>query len=798
MQQARKLVLCLVTGALMVGLFPVSAQAESPAEPSLNPASQTAAAPEHLPPETSSEPSEVPSQAPSDSPVTPSTMIGVDKTASGVELTDLAVETNTEAYTDVIAHALADATGPFSLFALSWVSLPANAEARVRTLADSGWTDWLEIHVSVGESLVGADSRQSSEAMWVGISHGFELEITGAGEATDVQVTLVNPAASLNILNTQTQASKAIESPSGYVQQPTMVSRASWGAMAQDDCGMELYDGTIVAVSIHHTAGSNDYGASDVPGILRSIQAYHEVTLKWCDIGYNFLVDKFGTIYEGRGGGISIPIHGAHSGEWNSNTTGIAMMMNTETYDPSTAVVDSVAKVAAWKLANNYRDPLGVVTIANKTINVIFGHGDVQATACPGKYMKAKMASLRTQVAALVNAAQPSPIKAKWEEMGVSLVGQPYHLESSIGTGRFTAFTSGYRIFWSAATGAVPVWVPGAMGSYYIANSGPLGALGFPVDAEARLADGTSYQAFEKGWLTWTEVGGIVVQDSEGGRLPGALVTGVLLSGQVALGSTLTAKVTVIPTDATLSYQWLRDGKPISGATDPTRTVTGADMCHSLSVKVSTEFGSKTSASVTPGFSDVSSGHTFYSSICWAANKGVTTGTAVEGTYSPSNPVNRGAMAQFLYRLAGSPSWTAPTVSPFVDVPTSHQFYSAITWLYSQRVTVGVVVNGKVYYQPANTVNRGSMSVFMYRLAGKPAWAAPVSSPFADVAKTHDFYSTITWLANQKITVGSTVDGKFVYQPANAVNRGSMAAFMQRLTKTQLQCGTYANAVGCE
>ena len=196
-------------------------------------------------------------------------------------------------------------------------------------------------------------------------------------------------------------------------------------------------------------------------------------------------------------------------------------------------------------------------------------------------------------------------------------------------------------------------------------------------------------------------------------------------------------------------------------------------------------------------FVDVPSDYVFAGAICWAAENGITKGTGDGSTYSPTNSVNRGSMAAFLYRLAGSPKWDAPKTSPFVDVPTDHAFYSPITWLYSQGVTVGVKIDGKMYYQPSNVVNRGSMSAFLYRLSDRPYWEAPAKSPFTDVSRSHQFYLSITWLADTKITVGSTVNGKLVYQPSNPVNRGSMAAFMNRLSKAQLMCTKYTNAVGC-
>jgi hypothetical protein len=196
-------------------------------------------------------------------------------------------------------------------------------------------------------------------------------------------------------------------------------------------------------------------------------------------------------------------------------------------------------------------------------------------------------------------------------------------------------------------------------------------------------------------------------------------------------------------------------------------------------------------------FSDVPTTHTFYAAICWAAAAGVTQGVGDGSTYAPSNPVNRGSMAAFLYRLAGSPAWTAPKTSPFVDVPTTHTFYKAITWLYDQGITVGVTMGGKSYYQPANAVNRGSMAAFLKRVAGNPAWTAPRVSPFADVPTSHTFYAPITWLADTGITQGVVIGGKMSYAPGNPVNRGSMAAFMSRLAKQHLACAVYADAVDC-
>ena len=278
----------------------------------------------------------------------------------------------------------------------------------------------------------------------------------------------------------------------------------------------------------------------------------------------------------------------------------------------------------------------------------------------------------------------------------------------------------------------------------------------------------------------------------------------VTTNGTVAVGKTLkvTAK-TVNPSNSTLSYQWYRGSTAIAGATSASYTLTWDDMCKQVSAKVTASASgytssAKQSASTTLRFTDVGSSHLFYSSICWVANNRITTGSNAAGTkYAPANAVNRGSMAAFLYRLAGSPKWTPPAKSPFVDVKTNHKFYSAITWLYAQRITVGVSIKGKLYYQPSNPVNRGSMSAFLYRMAGSPTWKPPSKSPFTDITKSHQFYSSVTWLAATKITVGSTVNGKLVYKPSNAVNRGSMSAFLNRLSNSKLHCGRFPNGVGC-
>lgn len=185
------------------------------------------------------------------------------------------------------------------------------------------------------------------------------------------------------------------------------------------------------------------------------------------------------------------------------------------------------------------------------------------------------------------------------------------------------------------------------------------------------------------------------------------------------------------------------------------------------------------------GFADVLPGAQFSAEIYWLAKKGISTGWVESNgsrTFRPVQPVNRDAMAAFLYRLAGSPAYTPPASSPFTDVPVRTQFYKEITWLASKGVSTGWVEGGgSRTFRPVQPVNRDAMAAFMYRFANSPSFVAPANSPFSDVPVGTQFYKEITWLASTAISSGWTeTDGSKTYRPVQPVNRDAMAAFMFR------------------
>ncbi|WP_243753254.1 S-layer homology domain-containing protein [Paenarthrobacter sp. MSM-2-10-13] len=139
-------------------------------------------------------------------------------------------------------------------------------------------------------------------------------------------------------------------------------------------------------------------------------------------------------------------------------------------------------------------------------------------------------------------------------------------------------------------------------------------------------------------------------------------------------------------------------------------------------------------------------------------------------------------MAAFLYRHAGSPAFTPPTVSPFTDVPVEAAFYKEITWLASTGISTGWALDGGVReYRPLSPIARDAMAAFLYRYADKPAFTAPPVSPFTDVPAGGGFYTEITWLAGAGISTGwDAGNGARQYRPFDGIARDAMAAFLYR------------------
>ncbi|MFD7204104.1 peptidoglycan recognition protein [Streptomyces sp. NPDC059893] len=193
---------------------------------------------------------------------------------------------------------------------------------------------------------------------------------------------------------------------------PRIVTRKGWGA---DETLREAnfgYTSKVKAVFVHHSVTGNNYSCSQAPSVIRGIYRYHVKSMGWRDIGYNFLVDKCGNIYEGRAGGVAKPVKGAHTLGFNTNSMGVAVLGTFSSSKPPAAAVTGLARLAAWKLGLYGGNPSGKTYLTSAggnlyrkgesvRLNVISGHRDGFATECPGRLLYDKLGTARSTSASL-------------------------------------------------------------------------------------------------------------------------------------------------------------------------------------------------------------------------------------------------------------------------------------------------------------------------------------------------------------------------------------------------------------
>ncbi|WP_311358918.1 N-acetylmuramoyl-L-alanine amidase [Actinomyces oris] len=330
-----------------------------------------------------------------------------------------------------------------------------------------------------------------------------------------------------------------------------VTTRAEWGANASYMSWDPEY-ARAGHVVVHHTAGTNSYSAGQSASIVRGIYYYHAVTLDWGDIGYNFLVDKFGTVFEGRSGSVAAPAGkmsiGAHARGVNTGTMGISMMGDYSAVSPSDAQLSSVGKMAGWFLKRaGISDVTGWAGLhvwtteryqAGSTISMprILGHRDVGYTTCPGNVGYSKLDAIRAiakaQGAAPQGGSSSAPSTVAQDHPGAVALRSALGVNGWIGAatsgvqastkgGVFQRFKHGVG-YWSPATGAQFVGEPvlSAWGGYGYQT----GSMGYPRSGGVVGIDGSRHQIFEGGIAYWRP----------GGRV--SFIHGSILSAWAAFG----------------------------------------------------------------------------------------------------------------------------------------------------------------------------------------------------------------------------------------------------------------------
>jgi hypothetical protein len=293
---------------------------------------------------------------------------------------------------------------PFTLVGLHWRGR-GRVAFRTRTI-EGRWSGWRQAapEEEDGPSPGSPELRPRAgwrigNPWWVGPSDRIEVRRTG--DVSRVRAYLVwSPAVLV-----------PFRRPAA-TEQPAIVPRLSWGANETIRKSPPAYAPRIRFAVVHHTAGRNGYTQAEAAAIVKGIQLYHVQGNGWNDIGYNLLVDRFGTVYEGRYGGVDKAVVGAHARGFNTGSAGIALLGTYGSTAPSRAALDALTELLAWRLDLAHVDPLALLTALSGgneryrpsvpvLLRTVSGHRDTGFTECPGASLYSRLNALAAAAAKL-------------------------------------------------------------------------------------------------------------------------------------------------------------------------------------------------------------------------------------------------------------------------------------------------------------------------------------------------------------------------------------------------------------
>src|SRR5450759_920759 len=299
-----------------------------------------------------------------------------------------------------------DVAGTVTVVGVTWPkgATSAKAEYQIRTFSGTTWSQWQSLGVLDGgpDSTKAVSATSGTDPYVITSASKYEVRslTTDASLPTAATVQAVDPGTS-----SADNAQQAPGAAAAATSKPTIYTRAQWGANESLMTWTPSY-GNIQVGFVHHTVDANDYTAAQVPAMIRGIYAYHAQTLGWGDIGYNFLIDRFGGIWEGRSGGMDKPVIGGQTYGYNSVSMGVAAIGNFDIAPVPQAVTDAFKQIFAWKfsLAGIPATGASPELAPNGTpLQRVSGHRDAYVTACPGQYLYAKLPEIRDGVAALMS-----------------------------------------------------------------------------------------------------------------------------------------------------------------------------------------------------------------------------------------------------------------------------------------------------------------------------------------------------------------------------------------------------------
>jgi len=311
------------------------------------------------------------------------------------------------------------AGAPFVLAGIQWAE-PAVAHVEVRARRRDGrWSPWAQASVRGHEpDRPAGGAEQFGEPVWFGPADHVQLRSSATVQgvrlhfvaADAVGAVMPTGAVRRDITDAPYQL-VGVNLPAGPGQ-PAIIARAAWAGTRHPPTSGPFY-GAIDLAFVHHTENPNGYSPGEVPAMLVAIYDYHRFTRGYFDIAYNFIIDRFGRIWEARAGGVDLPVVGAHAGGYNSVSTGVAILGTFSTAEPSRASVTALQQLLAWKLALHGVPVLGKVRVevdpsgASYTpfapgqrvmLPRVAGHRDGDLTSCPGNVLYGRLPAVRTKV----------------------------------------------------------------------------------------------------------------------------------------------------------------------------------------------------------------------------------------------------------------------------------------------------------------------------------------------------------------------------------------------------------------
>jgi uncharacterized protein with LGFP repeats len=604
---------------------------------------------------------------------------------------------------------------PGTMVGVTWPSEADAPEGQVRgKLEDGQWTEWEPLETA--EDPETGEDAPGTEAAWVGVVGALQVraELDGADvtESLTAHVITTSPTTEdtavarmagvpepMSTSDQQqlatTAAAVTMANPATPVLgpgAPSYTSRAGWGAnegLVRGTSGANQ----CKAVVIHHTAGTNSYTSAESAQLVRGILTYHTQTLGWADIGYNVLVSKYGQIFEGRSGGLHRNITGAHAYGFNTGSFGISVMGNYQSTAVPSAARTAVARLVGWKLLTTFQTSAtgtsswtpgeGTRFPAGKTISLpkMFGHRDVNYTDCPGTALYNQFGTLRSEAQKAIDGGWKEHLWAFQGAGGAAKLGTV--VKSAHRTGNYTAtvLTKGLVLQESGnaagyATPMAPQWAA---------------SWGRPAKADTQDGD-RRIQVFQNG-VAANEGGTIRFRTSNFRDVAPSRVFFLEINDLFAHRNKITegwgtgASREFRPNednlrDAMIAFIYRAMGRPAY------------------------------SAPKSSPFKDVPTSIAFYDEICWAYENGIANGwgSGANRTFRPFAPVQRDAVAAFLYRAAKANHTS--TNNSFKDVPATHVFAKEITWLAAAGITRGW---DDGTFRPNALIKRDQMATFMIR-----------------------------------------------------------------------------------